>query len=72
MGTDSHKRITELEIQLAHVQRLYEQLNEVVTAQAMEADRMARRMTQLHDQLRQLKAKPLPPADSLDEKPPHY
>jgi SlyX protein len=72
MGTDSHKRITELEIQLAHVQRLYEQLNEVVTAQAMEADRMARQMAQLNDHVRQLKAKPLPSVDPLDEKPPHY
>jgi uncharacterized coiled-coil protein SlyX len=72
MSADSHQRITELEIQLAHVQRLYEQLNEVVTAQAMEADRASRQMAQLHDHVRQLKAKPLPPVDSLDEKPPHY
>ena len=72
MNSDLHERITELEIQLAHVQRLYEQLNEVVTSQTIQADRMARRMAQLQDQMRQLKAKPLPPIDPLDEKPPHY
>ena len=39
--------MTELEIQLAHVQRLYEQLDEVVTAQATQTDRMQRRIVQL-------------------------
>jgi uncharacterized coiled-coil protein SlyX len=72
MNTDLNERLTELEIQLAHVQRLYEQLNEVVTGQTLEADRMARRMAQLQDQVKHLKTKPLPPTDPLDEKPPHY
>ena len=34
MAKDPQERMTELEIQLAHVQRLYEQLNEVVTEQS--------------------------------------
>ena len=72
MNRDLNERMTELEIQLVHVQRLYEQLNEVVTAQAMEADRLQRRMAQLQTQLKELKDKPAAAVDPLDEKPPHY
>lgn len=72
MNRDLNERMTELEIQLVHVQRLYEQLNEVVTAQAMDADRMQRRITQLQTQLKELKEKPTASADPLDEQPPHY
>ncbi len=69
-GTDS--RLTELEVQLAHVQRLYEQLNEVVTEQAMLADRMTQQFARLQDQVRTLKEKAPTTVDPLDEKPPHY
>lgn len=62
----------DLQIQVAHLQRLYEQLNDVVTQQAMEADRMRRKIAQLETQIKQLKEKPAPAADPLDEKPPHY
>lgn len=72
MSSQRHDRMMELEIQLAHVQRLYEQLNEVVTAQSLEMNRMERRIAQLQIQLKDLKAKPLPASDPLDEKPPHY
>jgi SlyX protein len=72
MNRDPDDRMTELEIQLAHVQRLYEQLNEVVTAQATQTDRMERRILQLQNQLKELKAKQEPEIDPLDEKPPHY
>ncbi len=70
--TDLPAKIIELEVHLAHLQRLYEQLNEVVTAQALEADRMRRRILELESQLKQLKEKPAPMLDPLDEKPPHY
>ncbi len=40
MGRSTEDRWIELEIQLAHLQRLYEQLNEVVTAQSLEYQRM--------------------------------
>jgi SlyX protein len=65
-------RVTELEIQLAHVERMYEQLNEVVTAQAMENDRMQRRIVELQQQLKELKEGKETEIDLLDEKPPHY
>ncbi len=69
----SDPRITELEIQLAHVQRMYEQLNEVVTSEAMRADRMQRRLDTLTQQFKDIKSKSVEPAsDPLDEKPPHY
>lgn len=72
MSHDLNERITELEIQLVHIQRLYEQLNEVVTSQAMDADRMQWRITQLQTQVKELKEKPAEQTDPLDEKPPHY
>ena len=66
-------RLTELEIQLAHVQRLYEQLNEVVTAQAFEIDQMQRRVVALETKVKDIKAASTePPEDPLEEKPPHY
>jgi SlyX protein len=72
MNRDPDDRLTELEIQLAHVQRLYEQLNEVVTTQATQTDRMERRILQLQNQLKELKSKGESEIDPLDEKPPHY
>lgn len=72
MNRSLDDRVIELEIQLAHQQRLYEQLNEVVTAQSLENQRMQRRMTLLQDQIKQLKENPDSAADPLDEKPPHY
>ena len=65
-------RSTELEIQLVHMQRLYDQLNEVVTEQSLELDRMQRRMTMLETQLKNVTVKSEPAEDPLDEKPPHY
>ena len=65
-------RKTELEIQLVHLQRLFDQLNEVVTAQSMELDRVQRRLVTLESQLKDLKTKSAPAEDPLDEKPPHY
>ncbi|MCG8649515.1 MAG: SlyX family protein [Pirellulales bacterium] len=66
------ERLTELEVQLSHVQRLYEQLNDVVTEQTMAADRAQRRVEELERQVRRLKEKVQEPEDPLDEKPPHY
>jgi len=72
MSSEPKDRITELEIQLAHVQRLYEQLNEVVTAQSKEIDRFERRFHQLQTQFKELKERQEPGFDPVDEKPPHY
>jgi|TARA_B110000495_G_C22489541_1_gene301625 SlyX protein len=72
MSSESQDRLTELEIQLAHVQRLYEQLNEVVTSQSKEIDRFERRFHQLQTQYKELKERPERGFDPVDEKPPHY
>lgn len=66
-------RITELEISLAHLQRLFEQLNEVVTEEASRSDRLQREVRELKQQLRSVKEKPSSEQRSLEEeKPPHY
>lgn len=70
---NTQDRLTQLEIQLAHVQRLYEQLNEVVTSEAMRADKLQRKVDTLSSQLKEVKQKSSEPdRDPLDEKPPHY
>ena len=65
-------RLTDLEFGLTHIQRMYEQLNEVVTAQSLANQRMEQRISQLQEQIKQLKEKPQSAPDPLDEKPPHY
>lgn len=66
-------QVTDLEIQLAYVQRMYDHLNEVVTREAMRADRLEQKVSVLQQQLKTLKEKSAEPAsDPLDERPPHY
>ena len=72
MSNDLNDRIANLEMGIAHIQRMFDQLNEVVTAQSLENQRMERRLTQLQDQIKQVKDKPAASGDPLDEKPPHY
>ena len=72
MTDPSEIRLEKLEFELAHLNRLYDQLNEVVTEQAMRLDSQSRTIRRLTDQLNDLKENPLPTSDPLDEKPPHY
>ncbi|WP_047813862.1 SlyX family protein [Rhodopirellula islandica] len=66
-------RITELEIQLVHTQRVCEQLNEIVTELSLDAQRREREMKRLADQLKDLKNKATERGGDLeDERPPHY
>ncbi|TWU23089.1 hypothetical protein Pla52o_26230 [Novipirellula galeiformis] len=66
------QRLIELEIQLAHVQRAYDHLNEVVTEQAMRQDRMHAALKSMKEKMSELKAGKESTQDPLDEKPPHY
>ncbi|MEE2938645.1 MAG: SlyX family protein [Planctomycetota bacterium] len=68
------QRLQSLEVGLAHLQRLNEQLNEVVTQQAFEADKVNRRIERLETQVKEFKEKQRAgeSIDPLDEKPPHY
>ena len=72
MSGDLEKRIVELEIQLAHVQRMFDQLNDVVTEQAGRVDKLAAAQKKLQEKLEQSNAKGSEASDPLDEKPPHY
>ena len=65
-------RVAELEFQVTHMQRAYDQLNEVVTEQANLMDRMQHRIKSLESLVGELKKSTEPSTDPLDEKPPHY
>ena len=66
------ERITDLEISLAHLQRQYDVLNEVVTAQNAQLDRALKRMSKWEENFDRLKNAVDSPSDPQDEKPPHY
>ncbi|NND97498.1 MAG: SlyX family protein [Pirellulaceae bacterium] len=72
MARDLTERITDLEIQLAHVQRLFDQLNDVVTDQSSRLSQMERVMKQIEEKVKQIKPADQQSVDPLDEKPPHY
>ena len=68
----SAQRITELEFQLAHHQRLCEQLNEVVVQHTQQFLRMERIILRLEEQLKLLREQRKEAFDPGIEKPPHY
>lgn len=66
-------RITQLEIQLVHLQRHVEQLDGVITDLGRLTDRQSRKITSLENQLRDWREKSQEAGlDSDEEKPPHY
>lgn len=72
MSDSIERRLTELEIQLAHTQRTCEQLNEVVTQLSLTAQSRERTIQRMADQLKELKNSLTENAVQGDEKPPHY
>ncbi|MDA9778155.1 SlyX family protein [Rubripirellula sp.] len=72
MPADSDDRLTKLEVQLSHTQRVVEQLNEVVTEQSRQLDRVMRLVTRFEAKLDDFKYKIEEKRDLLDDKPPHY
>lgn len=68
------ERLTEVEVQLLHLQRHVEQLDTVVTELGQQMDRHARLVELLEGQLKDLRAKPQEsgPSDPLEDRPPHY
>lgn len=66
------ERVTTLEIQLAHLQRQYDVLNDVVTEIAMQLDKANKRIFKWEQTVDRLKNSSESAADPLDEKPPHY
>lgn len=65
-------RITELEIQVAHQQRICEQLNEVVTEHTQSMMRYERVVLRLEDHIKLLREQRKEQFDPREEKPPHY
>jgi len=65
-------RVTELEIQLAHQQRICEQLNEIVTEHTHSMMRYERVILRLEEHIKQLRDQRKEQLDPREEKPPHY
>jgi uncharacterized coiled-coil protein SlyX len=70
--TDALRRITELECQLAHQQRLCEQLNEVVVEHTHQLMRSERVILRLEEQLKTVREQRKEAFDPSLDKPPHY
>lgn len=75
MKTDA-ERIADLEIELAHMQRLCDQLNEVVTEQALVLDKAMKQIKKWDNRFNDLKSSlemsHSDERDPLAERPPHY
>ncbi len=72
---DADARIEKLEIELVHLQRISEQLNEIVAAQSKELLQLTRTVERLLKQIGDLRKRPetVSPAPTLEEEqPPHY
>ncbi|MEM6471486.1 MAG: SlyX family protein [Planctomycetota bacterium] len=65
-------RVTKLEENLAHLQRQYDLLNEVVIEQSLELNRTRKQIAKWERLVESLKNRLDSPSDLLDEKPPHY
>ena len=65
-------RVTDLESALAHQQREYEQLNQVVIEQANTIQELGRQLALLKTSMQQVQDNSLEERDLVDEKPPHY
>lgn len=66
---DLERRITDLEIKLSFAEDTVEQLNQVVTRQQAQIDRLIRELVELRDRAA---AEPGVQANLRDELPPHY
>ena len=66
------ERLNEVEIQLTHLQRQYDQLNEVVIDQTSRIDGLIRSIKMLEAKLQRMEASDGPQSTLEDEKPPHY
>lgn len=63
---------TEIEERLAHLERLADELNEVVAGQAREIDRLTARVAMLMEREAMREAEGTGGVIVGDEKPPHY
>jgi uncharacterized coiled-coil protein SlyX len=73
-GMDQETRIANLEAAVAHHQRDYDTLNQVVTEYADQIDNLKRIVGQLTERIRAMEQqqRQAAPLDLQDERPPHY
>jgi SlyX protein len=69
---DVEQRITDLEIKLSFTEDTVEKLNEVVTRQQVQIDRLIRELVELRDRATAAAAEPGGIRSLRDELPPHY
>jgi uncharacterized coiled-coil protein SlyX len=69
MANELEKRLAKLESSLAHIERLYEQLNEVVTEQSRELTRLKKQVAATGETLEGIEGERI---RSTNAKPPHY
>lgn len=67
-----HQRLIEVEMQLAHQQRLTEQLDEVIRQQDKRLHAIMQRLSKLSDQVLEIQEVPFEQRKPEEEKPPHY
>lgn len=65
-------RLVELESQLAHQQRVCDQLNEVVVDHTKTIMELEYKLSRLEHQFKDLRGQTAELRDPVDEKPPHY
>jgi uncharacterized coiled-coil protein SlyX len=68
-GDELAERLQKIESSLAHIEHLYEQLNEVVLAQGKQLDKMASHQQRLSQTIEGIE---LDRIRSLKQKPPHH
>ncbi len=67
----SEKRLTELEVQLAHQSSTVDELNDMVAKQWHEIDQLKKQLIRLTGRLEQVEDT-MPKGASEDQPPPHY
>ncbi|RMG92918.1 MAG: SlyX family protein [Zetaproteobacteria bacterium] len=69
---DLEQRLTELEMRFTYQERLIEELNEVLTHQARELERLVHRLERLETCLESCMQGSTTPLPSEEPPPPHY
>jgi SlyX protein len=69
MADDPTERLAQIESHVAHLERLGDELNTVVTQQARELERLKRQVARLTESLEGLESERI---KATNPKPPHY
>jgi SlyX protein len=69
--SNTDARIEALEVRVAYQDRVIEELNEAVTAQWKQLDRLAKDVARMSDRIKSVEES-VPGSDAPDPPPPHY